>query len=270
MTTWSERRLVEAIETNRYQAFASFGRSPHGHVHEDAQMLRLFTGITVLSPLCGWIFRAQLPAADINEEIGRALNPFVSRRLPVIWNTGPSTRPPDLETHLLQYGLAPLFELAGMAADLDTLVKDLHLPAGLQILPVSSSEALRQWVEAFTTGFNVAGNVEASVYDLFTSLVFDSEVPWYHFVGLLDGVPVATSAMYVGAGVVGVYFVATVPQARRRGVGSLLTLAPLKKAIDMSYEIAVLHASPMAVSMYHSLGFQEYCRMGLFAWQPDD
>lgn len=270
MTAWSERRLVEAIETNRYQAFASFGRSPHGHVHEDAQMLRVFTDIAVLSPLCGWIFRAQLAADDIEEEIDQALSPFVSRRLPVIWNTDPSTRPPDLETHLLQYGLAPVFELAGMAAYLDTLVENLHAPAGLQILPVSSSETLRQWAEAFVAGFNIAGNSEASVYDLFTSLVFDPDIPWYHFVGLLDGAPVATSAMVVGAGVAGIYFVATVPQTRRRGVGSLLTLAPLKKAIDMGYKIAVLHASPMAVSMYRSLGFKEYCRMGLFAWQPHD
>lgn len=271
MVHWSERQLVEAIENNRFEAFASLGRSPYGNVQEEAEMLRVYTSIAVLSPLCGWIFRAQLPPNDLDRKIDQAVSHFASRELPVIWNTGPSTHPPDLETHLLRYGFTEVFELAGMATHLNALNENLRIPTQLEIKPiVDDDETLKQWADTFVAGFNVAGNVEEPIYQLFASLLSDPDIPWYLFLAVLDGKPVATSAMYIGAGVAGIYFVGTIPEVRRRGIGSLSTLAPLKKAVDMDYEIAVLHASPMAVNMYRLLGFQEYCRMGLFAWQPGE
>src|SRR5262249_44237690 len=100
MADWSERQLIEAIEHNRFEAFASFGRSPYGKVEDEAEMLRVFTSIAVLCPLCGWIFRAQLPVDDLDRKIDQAVRHFDSRKLPLIWNTGPSTQPPDLGTYL--------------------------------------------------------------------------------------------------------------------------------------------------------------------------
>jgi ribosomal protein S18 acetylase RimI-like enzyme len=270
MANWSERQFVEAIENNRFDAFASLGRSSHGEVHEETDMLRIFTNISVLSPLCGWIFRVQFPVIDLDRKIDQALSDFASKKIPVIWNTGPSTQPPDLETHLLRHGLTPLFELAGMGIYLDALTGDLNTPTDLEIKPVAEPETLEQWADIFTKSFNVYGNMEESIYQLFANLVFDPDVPWYHFLGVRDGAPVATSAMYISAGVAGIYFVGTIPEARKRGIGSAVTWAPLRMAKEIGYTIAVLHASPMAVNMYRSLGFQEYCQMGLFAWQPGE
>jgi GNAT superfamily N-acetyltransferase len=77
---------------------------------------------------------------------------------------------------------------------------------------------------------------------------------------------VATSSQFLGAGAAGVYFVFTFEQARRRGVGAALTLAPPKTTREMGYRIGVLGSSEMGFPVYRRLGFREHCRIGICEW----
>lgn len=72
---------------------------------------------------------------------------------------------------------------------------------------------------------------------------------------LHDGVPCATSAVSVsvhGAGIVGV---ATVPAYRRRGIGLAVTAAAVRAGAAQGADLAWLYPTPMARSLYESLGF---------------
>jgi predicted GNAT family acetyltransferase len=71
--------------------------------------------------------------------------------------------------------------------------------------------------------------------------------------------------MYFATGSAGIYAVVTKPEARRLGLASILTLTALKKAQTLGKDIAVLHSTPMAESVYQSLGFKTVAEFRLFA-----
>ena len=103
----------------------------------------------------------------------------------------------------------------------------------------------------------------------FASIVgLGSPSPLRHFLATIDGVPVATSSLFLGAGVGGVYDVATLPEWRRRGIGAAVTVATMNVARAEGYRIAILHSSPLGVGIYRSLGFQDCCRIGQYVWAP--
>lgn len=74
------------------------------------------------------------------------------------------------------------------------------------------------------------------------------------WVGLAAGEPVATAWSVVSDGYVGVYAVGTVPAARRRGYGEVMTAAALGARADLP---ALLQASAMGQPIYQRMGFTE-------------
>ncbi|MEO7117491.1 MAG: GNAT family N-acetyltransferase [Candidatus Limnocylindrales bacterium] len=75
------------------------------------------------------------------------------------------------------------------------------------------------------------------------------------WLGRVDGRPVSVSMSYVAAGVVGVYGVATVPEARGRGYGARMTWQAV--SADRSLP-AVLQPSELAEPLYARLGFTHH------------
>jgi ribosomal protein S18 acetylase RimI-like enzyme len=253
--------LTVAIEENWFEHFRLFRYWSQAEVHDGPDVLWTISDIPFIH--FNGVLRAQLAPENVEATIEAATSRCRSRNVPLLWLIGPATRPANLGAYLEAHGVNHAWDSIGMAADLLALNEDLPAPPSLTIEQVSDVETLRQWSHVVCGVFEWPEFVEHAWVDFFVSVGFEARLPLRCYLGRLDGEPVATSYVILAAGVAGIYGVTTAPEARRQGVGTAVVLAPLREARALGYRVAILHAaSEMAFSVYHRIGFREYCRIG--------
>lgn len=218
-------------------------------------------------PFFNSVVATAVEPAGADAAIERVLARARRRGMPVLWWTGPSTRPTDLGARLERHGFERDDPAPGMALALEHLPGRGAAPAGLGVERVVGPEALAEWVTVMRTGFGIEREFEAPWRAWLTALGLDDASPFRHYLARLDGAPVATASVLLAAGVAGVYNVATLPAARRHGVGAEVTRQALVEARDREAQTwSILHSSPMGVRVYRALGFREVCRIGIYFW----
>jgi GNAT superfamily N-acetyltransferase len=260
---FSAPALVAAIKANLFEWYRYLGRSPKAKLYDSPEVTWLLTGVP--SSFVNGVLRTQVEPGTVDVIIEETLTHFESRNVTKFsWWTEPGTQPTDLGKYLEAHGLTYTEGGPGMAVDLLELNEGLPTPSGLTIERVGDTETLRKWAYASMIGFEKPKSSVDTWLDVFAGLGFD--LPLRNYVGILNGEPAAASGLFLGAGVAGIYVVGTIPRMRRQGIGTALTLAPLREARAMGYRVGILHSSEMGLGVYSRLGFQEYCRMSHYAW----
>ena len=264
----STTAVVPALEANMAAFWAGYGRAPGAELYEGEDLLQVVTGAS--EPLFNGVFRARLIPDAVDGTIAETLARVASRRVPMFWWVGPSTRPADLGTHLERRGLTHAGTSPAMAVDLRTLPEQLSRIPGLVVKPVGDLEELRRWarVAAIGTGFPERFHDELVALEVGAGLEQRGR-PYTRYIAYQDGEAVGTSASLLHAGVAGIFAVATIPRARRRGIGAALTLVPLLEARRRGYRVGTLQSSPIGFPVYQRLGFREVSPpIEMYLWSP--
>ena len=261
----SSAGMAAAIEANIVETSSLFGRVPGTELHDEDPDLRFYVTAGVPSPLFNHVYLTRLPQEDPDARIGEIRHHYAARRLPFMWSVGPFSRPSDLGSRLESHGLRRAEQLPGMAADLQALNEGIPPPTGLTIERVGDAEVLREYVEVARVGFEMPEFVTEALFEACSVLGLAEENPFGHYVGRLGGEVLATASLSLAAGVAGIFNVVTLPKARRRGMGTALTLAALRDARERGYRVGILQSSAMALGAYRRLGFEQYSTYLVYA-----
>jgi GNAT superfamily N-acetyltransferase len=259
--------LANAVEENVVAMFRSMVQILNGEIEETLKLGRYHT--TPASPIFKGVFRAKLSANEADSTIKETIDWFKARKAPFFfWWNGQDSEPVDLGERLLAHGFSALEKDApAMAAEIDKLNWDNPRPPELQLKPVVNDDQLLQWKQTFIEAFSIPEFAGQAWVDA-TRAVGIGQTPWHLLLGTLHERPVCCGLLYCGAGVAGLIGLGTLPDYRRKGVGSAMQLERLRIARELGYRYAVLFASEMGYSPYLKLGFQDTgLRISRYLWR---
>ena len=264
----SPAALIAAIEDNLFAQIPLCRKLPQAEVYDGDEIKWSITGIPF--PIFNSVCRARLATQQVDSMIQSVLARAEARHVPVSWWIGPQTQPVDLGMPLEAHGFMHEGHIPGMAIDLMTLKENRALIPGFSIQQINDAETLRTWCQVGAAGFGMPDSFADAFFDGFSRVGFngDSSTDLLYYMGWLNDQPMATSLAILAAGVAGIYNVTTLPEARCKGIGARMTLAPLCQARAMGYRVGILHASEMGVNVYRRVGFQEYCQLDQYVWSP--
>jgi GNAT superfamily N-acetyltransferase len=156
---------------------------------------------------------------------------------------------------LVAAGFAPAPEelpTPGMAAfpiDPDRIAG--HAAAGLEIRRVDDATGVGVHTHVVTAGF---GSHPAVAQGTACRDLLD-QPGCTVYVGYADGQPVVSGLGWRTGRTIGVYSIATIPSARRRGFGAAMTARVVADGAAAGCDVAALQASAMGRPIYERLGF---------------
>jgi len=243
----------------------AYSGGPGCERYESPELAQFITGIP--HPFFNAAFGPQPSTAITDAAIASAITRAAARHVPMFWWIGSSPQPTDLGDRLAHHGVVHVGKPPGMALDLADLPAMPPIPSGVAVTQVRDSEDLHIWMRTLITGYELPMEFSDPLIAIESDLLAHHAAPNRRYYLARDGeTPVAASALVMSRGVAGIFAVATLPEARGRGIGGAVTAVPLYAARDAGYRVGVLQASDLGYPVYRRLGFRDVSTIDLYLW----
>jgi hypothetical protein len=268
VTDVSDGSLLRAIQASACETWKVLSAAPQVQVHDEGGLLWVATGIR--HPAFNAVLRAEAEPSRADGMIAETLDFFRRRELPFTWWTWPDTTPEDLGERLRERGLSSEAPLTGAAGDLAGLNWIGGSPAGLTLEWVEDAETYRTYQDVLTRSAQTRASAAEAMCMIMSSVAAMGEMPLMHYLGRIEGKPMATAMLSLAGGVAGVYQVGALPEAHADGIEAAMALAALLDARDMDFRLAVMQTSRLAFNTFSHLGLEERCEIGQYVWTPPE
>jgi ribosomal protein S18 acetylase RimI-like enzyme len=266
------RFIVRAMQRNIVAVFEKLVRTlPGAQLYAGNELSWTLTKVPFA--VFNSIFAARLDAATAGDQIEAVKVRAERNGVPVLWWIASGDTPADLAQRLTQAGFAYAATLPGMSLDLTDLPADAPAAGALDdvtIAGVSDDRTARIWCDVFARGFGFPKTIGDEFLPLAIESAGERDAAYRNYVLSWRGEAVAAASAMLTGDVAGIYNVATLPHARRRGFGGALTAHAVRNARNRGASVAVLQSSEAGLRVYQALGFRERCRFEQFIFTPED
>jgi GNAT superfamily N-acetyltransferase len=259
-------QMIHALEENGAALLLAMGRAGGGEERNTGGIAWTVGG----SPLDyhNAVVRAELTEATVDQEINAFQAALTQKNVPGSWHLGPTMRPATSGERLLAHGFTNDGDDLGMGLELRSYSARISMPAELNIKPVSTLQQLANYADILAQGFGEGEREARWVQEIFAGIGLETATSWQHLVGYAGQEPVTTVTLFYTGDTVGLYFIATAPAWRQRGLGAAITAGALEAARERGAQRAVLFASSMGHSVYRRVGFADLAPIGIYTWRP--
>lgn len=251
------------LEENLWSFWRHFGMPEGAALHETDALTWFETPIAALP--YNAVLRTHIagdPAAQVDEIFAH----FERARKPFFWLIHPSVLPHNMVDVLRARGFEEVDMARGMVGNMADLPQAGELAASFRVQEVGTGEEFKVMVDFIIERWHAPTDSQA----------FFEELGVVHRVGLPGAKSrawvvwegdkaLAKAVTFEDNGVIGLHGVATRAEARGKGLARFICLHALQETDRGRGLPAVLHSSPMAVSLYEKMGFTGDYPFRLFA-----
>jgi GNAT superfamily N-acetyltransferase len=263
MSEISKENFLHELEENLWETWSLFGQGVNSELHKDELYIWYRTPLPVI-PYNG-VIKFQVKE-DVDKTIDRIIAKCSENGRQFMWLVHPSSEPKDLAERLHTRGLIEIELMPGMARTLSDLPEIPPLPKDIEIREAIEKHDIEELVEFSTWRWDIpVENIEIYKEVIAPFKFGHPDAKTRVWQAWKNGKPVSKVAIHRSKNSVGVYAVATRPEARRMGLARIITLTALKAVQAEGVGIAILHSTPMAERLYASMGFEKQADFRLFA-----
>lgn len=248
---------IAAVEDNLLTFFAAAGgtgvlRRDQG---DDVVALRSAVPFPMFNAVTGARF-----ATDDPGRAGDVADSYIAAGLPWMWWLTPSTTSEALEAVLDARGLVRE-DVPGMHVEL-AAPPVAPTVAGLTL---GASDDVAVFVDVMLAGFDMPDLVREPM-----TAIMGHFPEAINVLAHLDGRPVGCGTAYLTGATAGLYNIATLEEARGRGIGYAVTATLMDLGRRAGADQAILHATEAGRPVYERAGFVEVCQVPQYLWLPPE
>jgi ribosomal protein S18 acetylase RimI-like enzyme len=163
------------------------------------------------------------------------------------WVSSLERLPKQLDGHALTSDV-----MTTMMMDLEYQRIDQEIPKDLDIRLAISPLEKEDWI---SVGAAAIGASESGMHQMFKDVFLDASNQFEFLVGYKNKQPVVSAVVLYQGAYASIYWVCTIPEQRRKGLGTLMMINALERIRRRNMRHVVLQAQPMGEKIYSGLGF---------------
>lgn len=254
--------LISLVENSFFDNGRYWG-ALNASLYNSGSIWSMKTGIE--SADLNWVWNEKPLEASDRKAIQYIKKDFFQSRLPFWWWIYPGTASALTLEMLRAEGFSFVTEVPSLLSDLKRLSDEEANAGAVSLVQVQTRKELHWWEDISFSGFDFSPETREPYHQFVQSFDLSPAAAQKFFLASVDGKPVATSLVFFNGHAAGFYFVTTLSEYRKRGIGLALTRKMMQFAKKAGLSFASLQSSPEGFHMYQQAGFKEICRIAVYS-----